>query len=50
MPVNHATIQRDPNRLEKWADRNLVKFSKRKCESYTWERIMHIVLMPPYGS
>lgn len=30
--MNHATILRDSNRLEKWADRNLVKFNKRKCE------------------
>lgn len=30
-PECHATIQRDYNRLENWADRNL-KFNKGKCE------------------
>ena len=29
-PVGYAVIQRDVNRLEKWADRNLMKFYKGK--------------------
>jgi len=27
-----AAIQRDIHRQEKWADRNLMKFSKEKCK------------------
>ena len=30
IPKGHATIQRDHNRLEKWSDRNLMKFRKEK--------------------
>lgn len=30
---DHATIQKDPNRLEKWADRNIMKFSKELCNT-----------------
>lgn len=29
---DHAAIQRDINRLEKWDDRNLMKFKKRKSK------------------
>lgn len=28
-----ATIQRDPDRLEKWADRNFMKLSKEQCNT-----------------
>ncbi|KAK4818016.1 hypothetical protein QYF61_004129 [Mycteria americana] len=32
MPEGCAAIQRDPNRLEKWANRILMKFNKGKCK------------------
>lgn len=32
MPEGCATIQRDLDRLENWAERNLMKFSKGKCQ------------------
>jgi len=31
-PKGHAAIQRDLNRMEKWADRNFMKFKKGKCK------------------
>jgi len=32
MPEGHAAIQRDLNRLEKWADRNLMQLKKDKSK------------------
>ena len=31
-PEGHAAIQGDLSRLEKWADRNLMKFNNEKCK------------------
>ncbi|PKU46006.1 hypothetical protein llap_3707 [Limosa lapponica baueri] len=28
----HAALQRNPNRLKKWANRNLMEFNKEKCK------------------
>ncbi|KAK4830805.1 hypothetical protein QYF61_013734 [Mycteria americana] len=37
-PQGHNAIQRDLNRLEKWDDRNLIKFHKENCKILHLER------------
>jgi len=32
LPEGYAVIQRDSNRLEKWADSNLMKVNRGKCK------------------
>ncbi|PKU37741.1 rna-directed dna polymerase from mobile element jockey-like [Limosa lapponica baueri] len=34
-----AAIQRDPNKLQEWANKNLVKFSMDKCKFCVWDRL-----------
>lgn len=40
-PYSFAAIQRDLKRLEKWADRSLIKFSKRTC------KVLHLGIQEP---
>ncbi|KAK4827015.1 hypothetical protein QYF61_013149 [Mycteria americana] len=38
MPKGCAASQRNRDRLEKWADRNLMKFNNEKCKVLCWGR------------
>ncbi|PKU36136.1 rna-directed dna polymerase from mobile element jockey- hypothetical protein [Limosa lapponica baueri] len=38
MPVGYDAMQRDLNRLKKWAGRNLIKFNKENCKILYLER------------
>lgn len=31
-PEGHAAIHKEPNSLEKWADRSLLQFNKKECQ------------------
>lgn len=35
-----AALQMDLNWLEKWSDKDLMKFNKRKCKVVPWEQII----------
>lgn len=34
VPEGHSAMQGDHNKLEKWSDRKLMKFNKRKCKFF----------------
>ena len=38
MPEGHATNQKDFDRLDKWADRNLTQFNKENSKALHLER------------
>ncbi|PKU33741.1 rna-directed dna polymerase from mobile element jockey-like [Limosa lapponica baueri] len=42
-----AAIQRDPSRLENWADRNLWKFNQEKCQFLHLGRNMYRYVLGP---
>lgn len=42
MLKGRAAIQRDPFRLEEWANRHIMKFSKDKCQ------VLHLVRKSPW--
>ncbi|PKU32327.1 rna-directed dna polymerase from mobile element jockey-like [Limosa lapponica baueri] len=47
MPEGHAAIQRNLKRLEKWADKNLMKLNKEKCKvTCTWGGKPHAPVHP----
>lgn len=46
MPEGHAVTERDHNRLQNWADRNLMKFSK-SLKSCPWRRTSRKIYWGP---
>lgn len=35
-PEGHAAIQRDLDKMERWAGKNLLQFSKERCQVLRW--------------
>lgn len=45
---SHAVIWRDLNKLENWADRNILKITRENCKFlHHWQNVCHCVLGPP---